>query len=320
MGAYYSPDVIAQAKEIDLLTYLKTNNPEELVHFSKNVYTTRTHDSLKISNGKWYWFSRGIGGKNALEYLIQVEEHSFLRAVEILSGITNVTYNIPKKLSEKEKSDRLLLPKNSSNYDKVKNYLISRGISENIIQECIDNNMIYQELTYNNVVFVGFDENKKPRYGGIRATNSSRFMRDATGSDKKYSFRLEAKIETDSIHIFESAIDLLSYATLLELNNINWSDYNLISLAGVYQPAKEIIESKVPIAIKNYLDNNQNIKKIYLHFDNDSAGITATNAIKTLLKDQYEVIDKRPLKGKDVNQYLCFYLGIDEKNRKENER
>ena len=41
--------------------------PNELVRFSGNTYTTRTHDSLKISNGKWMWWSRGIGGNSALD-------------------------------------------------------------------------------------------------------------------------------------------------------------------------------------------------------------------------------------------------------------
>lgn len=29
--------------------------PDELVKISSRVYSTRTHDSLKISNGKWMW-------------------------------------------------------------------------------------------------------------------------------------------------------------------------------------------------------------------------------------------------------------------------
>ena len=55
-----------------MLTYLQRYEPEELVHFSGNTYTTRTHDSLKISNGKWCWWSHGIGGTNALDYLVSV--------------------------------------------------------------------------------------------------------------------------------------------------------------------------------------------------------------------------------------------------------
>ena len=58
--AYYQPDEIKKAKEMDLYTYLKNYEPDELVHFSRDTYMTRTHDSLKISNGMWYWFSRGI--------------------------------------------------------------------------------------------------------------------------------------------------------------------------------------------------------------------------------------------------------------------
>ena len=69
---YIAPEVITEAKRMDLLTYLREYEPGELVKFSSNTYTTRTHDSLKISNGKWMWWSRGIGGKSALDYLIKV--------------------------------------------------------------------------------------------------------------------------------------------------------------------------------------------------------------------------------------------------------
>ena len=71
---YIPPEVVAQAREMDLLTYLRTYEPQELVHFGGSTYCTREHDSLKISNGKWCWFSRGIGGYSALDYLIKVKE------------------------------------------------------------------------------------------------------------------------------------------------------------------------------------------------------------------------------------------------------
>ena len=50
---FIAPELIIQAKQMDLLTYLKNYEPYELVKFSGNTYCTRTHDSLKISNGKW---------------------------------------------------------------------------------------------------------------------------------------------------------------------------------------------------------------------------------------------------------------------------
>ena len=76
--AYVTPEAIAQARQIDLLTYLQNFEPQELVKISPGNYCTREHDSLKISNGKWHWFSRGFGGINALDYLIKVKDYSFI--------------------------------------------------------------------------------------------------------------------------------------------------------------------------------------------------------------------------------------------------
>ena len=83
---YIQPAVVAKAREMDLLTYLRNYEPQELVHFGGNTYCTRAHDSLKISNGKWCWFSRGIGGVSALDYLIKVENVPFTEAVERIVG------------------------------------------------------------------------------------------------------------------------------------------------------------------------------------------------------------------------------------------
>ena len=63
---------IEKAKEWNLLSYLETYEPQELKRCGPHEYCTRTHDSLKISNGKWCWNSRGIGGRTALDYLIKV--------------------------------------------------------------------------------------------------------------------------------------------------------------------------------------------------------------------------------------------------------
>lgn len=45
---YIPPEVVARAREMDLLTYLRTYEPQELVHFGGGTYCTREHDSLKI--------------------------------------------------------------------------------------------------------------------------------------------------------------------------------------------------------------------------------------------------------------------------------
>ena len=67
------PDVLERVRQIDLLSYLREFEPSNLVKVkgTNNVYCTAEHDSLKISNGKWYWWSRGFGGYSALDYLIK---------------------------------------------------------------------------------------------------------------------------------------------------------------------------------------------------------------------------------------------------------
>ena len=54
---FIAPELIIEAKRMDLLTYLRNYEPYELVKFSGNTYTTRTHDSLKIP------MASGCGGR-----------------------------------------------------------------------------------------------------------------------------------------------------------------------------------------------------------------------------------------------------------------
>ncbi len=148
------------------------------------------------------------------------------------------------------------------------------------------------------------------KYAGVRATNETRYMKDAYGSDKTYSFRLLSNTDNNTIHVFESSIDLLSYATILYNKGIDYKSENLIALSGVYQPAKIIENSKIPIAIDTYLKDNKCIRNIVLHFDRDIAGRKATKAFQTVIPTTYNVVDSPVPIGKDVNDYLCYKLGL----------
>lgn len=311
---YIAPEVITEAKRMDLLTYLREFEPGELVKFSRNTYTTKTHDSLKISNGKWMWWSRGIGGKSALDYLIKVRGMDFVEAVQTIMGNGSVSYPTYENSNSYEQQP-LLLPERSPTSDVVVEYLFGRGIDYEIINECLDKELIIESLPYHNVVFIGYDENKEPKYAAYRATNQSRIMGDCTGSKKQYSFRLTAE-NTGEVHLFECAIDLLSYATLLKLDGKDWRQFNLVSLAGVYSPKQKIEDSKVPVTLGRLLEKDKTIRRIVLHLDNDIAGRKATKALLTILSDKYEVFDDPPKYGKDVNDFLCKRLGIKDKTER----
>ena len=188
--SYIPPDTLAKIKQIDLFSYLKTYAPSELVRISGNVYRMRSHESLKISNGKWMWWSRGIGGRSALDYLIKVEGYSFLKAAELI--MSQASLQPPEILpAEKTKEKILLLPEPYRNCDYVVSYLKSRGIDSDLIRFCIQTGRLYESRNYHNAVFVGQDSSGKARYAALRGVRSN-FIGEATGSDKNYSFCIPA--------------------------------------------------------------------------------------------------------------------------------
>ena len=257
------PAVIEQARQMDLLTYLRNYEPSNLKRVAGNVYCTAEHDSLKISNGKWYWWSRGFGGVSALDYLIKVKKYSFVEAVEQLTGVVR-DWIPPPTAVKKDEPKELLLPKKNKNCDRVIQYLFGRGMDYQLIQDCIADGTIFESADYHNAVFVEKDENGLSKYAGCCSTLGSSFKGDASGSEKRYLFRLLAREPTDTVHLFEAAIDLLSYATYLKYDGKDYRKENRLSLSDVYQPKKEIQGSKVSIALTTFLKANPHIKTIVL--------------------------------------------------------
>ena len=197
---YVAAEAIEAARQVDLLSYLRTHEPNELVHVSGNTYCTREHDSLKISNGKWHWFSCGIGGRNALDYLVKVKGMSFPEAVNLLAGTPPQIYTAPKEpVIPRER--RLLLPEVDTNCDTVKRYLEGRGIHATVIDYCIEKKLLFQTAQYKNALFVGYDRMGKPRYGALRST-FSRYKSEAGGSDKHYSFSITENPEAHTVHVY----------------------------------------------------------------------------------------------------------------------
>lgn len=303
--SYYSPEDIQRAKQMDLLSYLRQFEPQELAHVSGNTWCTREHDSLKISNGKWNWFSRGIGGRSALDYLIKVKNYPFIDAVGIILGraaeMPPVTRSEPH-----EEEKKLLLPPPKEGYpNRVVRYLMDRGINRGLIDYCVEHNLLYESEDYHNAVFVGYDAAGVARYAALRGTVGA-YKGEATGSDKHYSFALCLSPEAVQVHVFESAIDLLSYATLEQRAGRSWKQDALLSLAGVFKQKREKV---IPIALAQFLSDHPSIQRVYLHLDNDEVGRSAARGIMEGLADQsYDVVNLPPRCGNDVNEQLQWEL------------
>lgn len=297
---YITKESLQAAKQMDLLTYLQLCDPQNLVHLSGDTYCTREHDSLKISNGKWHWFSRHIGGRSALDYLIKVKGFSLPMAVEQINGYSTSVPVISRLSQPKPKT--ICLPEPNSSTAVVRRYLKSRGIHDTVIDFCIDNDLLYEDKRYHSAVFLGRDSAGVIRYAGIRSTGSA-YKGEATGSDKHYSFRLPGR--SDTVHVFESAIDALSFATLMLYQGQNWHEDHLLSLAGVFKTERDDV---VPVALQQYLKEHPQIRTIRLHLDNDAIGRGAVEGIVRGLQNRYQIVDEPPVSGKDVNDFLMHKI------------
>lgn len=312
--AFIAAEDIMKAKEMDIMTYLRNYEPQELVHVSGSTYCTREHDSLRISNGKWYWFSRNIGGRSALDYLIKVKGLSFMEAVEAIIG--RAAERPPVFYRQKEAPRRdFLMPKLSDTAYQVERYLRNRGVHPVIIRYCIEHKTLFESADYHNAVFVGYDKNGTARYGALRGT-VGQYKGELTGSDKRFSFSIGENANAKEIHVFESAIDAMSYATLELIEGRDWKSEIFLSLAGVYRTKRENV---VPVALSRYLEEHPTVSTIRLHLDNDEIGRGAVKGIVSGLQGKYTVLDEPPSCGKDVNDELKIRVGITQKE-KEKER
>ena len=304
---YVPKQEIEQARQLDLLSYLQQHEPEELVRFSSHVYTLRSHDSLKISNGKWYQWSTGIGGISALDYLIKVQGMDFVSAVSKILRYSPLAEPARPTPAKRQKLV-FTLPAPYGNNARVCAYLTGRGLSIDLLRMCIDAGLIYED-TRHNCVFVGFDRKKVPRYAMLRSSSPySTFLGEVSGSDKRYSFSISGS-GSETLYVFESAIDCLSFIELQRMKTDELKPDNYLSLSGVYRPG-EGRHAELPAALKECLSTNDDIRHIALCLDNDEAGRSAALAICAALPDKYTAELLPPQSGKDYNELLMLTKGI----------
>ena len=317
---FVPPEAIEKARSIDLLTYLRTYEPYELMRCGNNVYCTRSHDSLKISNGKWFWWSRGFGSSNALDYLVKVKGLELPEAVRILTDTTVVRPSFSLPETKVKRYEHLMMPRHNFACRNARRYLVSRGISERIIDDCIARKLIAESDKYGSVFFLGYDDKGELKYCSWRATDGTTKRKDIAGSDKTYTFRLVAGGKSDSVFVFESAIDLLSYATILNENGGDYKQENLLSVSGIYAPNGSYENTKVPVPLTDFLSKNPQIKTVVLCYDNDDKGRRGAAALRVVLGGRYEVKYTPPPDGsKDYNDYLMNLKNLTKREEKANE-
>lgn len=307
---------IEKAKEWDLLSYLQDYEPRELKRCGPREYCTRTHDSLKISNGKWCWNSRGIGGRTALDYLVKVRGMNFVEAVETLCGYRSP----PSQEQPAPKPPKpFALPEASRCATGIVSYLQSRGIHSDLISACMQSGALYESRRYHNCVFVGKDVEGRARFASLRAMRGS-FRMDVEGSDKRYNFALTAADPAcPRLAVAESPIDALSLATLVKLTGGDWRDSHFLSLGGT-----------APRAMLQFLHDHPCVTQVSLCLDNDEAGIVGMERLENAIREDPELSQRLTLiyrnpppaeHGKDYNEFLCAHIrAVRQKQQREGTR
>lgn len=294
----FTRDQILSLNDISITGYMKSKG-YELTPLSKNEVKIKGYGGLVLSEAEnvWYCFSASKGGGLA-QLLMFLDNLSWKEAVaEILKYPKKSIISYDKKRSEKSELP-IELPEKSSNAKNVIAYLCStRKIDYDIVIHCLKEKLIYQDRR-KNCVFIGRDKDRRVKHIHLKGTNPDRtFIKDIEGSDKRFSFSIIGK--TDTVFVFESPVDLLSYMSLQKKIDSDIND-SYIALYGTSN-----------LRLMQFLEDYPDTKEIVLCLDNDAAGIKATQEITVDLKnkygDKYDVkFDKPELK--DFNDALIYSL------------
>ena len=127
---------IKTAREVQLVDFLNTYRPGELVRKSRDEYCTKSHSSLRITPSKnlFHWCSQSKGGRGALDYLLTVEGMSFRSAVMLLNEMELVPFQQARAAAEESsRTHDFTLPRPDKNAQAATAYLMHRGISPKVL-------------------------------------------------------------------------------------------------------------------------------------------------------------------------------------------
>ncbi len=267
---------IFTAEEMDIVR--QTDLPNLLTSLGYQVTTvgrfqsTKEMDSLRIKNRRtFYRYSEGVGG-DAITFLRYYHDMDFEQAVSHLlefnghSNVRSAPIRAKPFVPAEEEKPEFHLPGRSGDNKRVFAYLMKRGISKDVISQFIKSGLLYEDEKYHNCVFVGKDAQGQAVFAYKRGTydkNGDGFKGDVPGSDKNTAFRLPTDPAKETVGVFESPIDLMSYMTL-HRNVKN----NAIALCCLHDGALE-----------RYLGENPHIKRIALRLDGDQWGWRAPQSL-----------------------------------------
>ena len=282
----FSDEQLQRASGIDIVAMLQGQG--EKLKKQGRVYRWMRYDSTVIDRNRWYRHSREIGG-GPIQFMQHFYGMNFVDAVKYLLDGEEGAELVQASRTPEPKLP-FTPPKLSKNMHRTFAYLIkTRKIDADIVQHFVSEKKIFETEEYHNVAFCGYDEKGEMKQMHLRSTlPGNRFFMDIDGSDKQYYFR---HIGTNSdVYVFEAPIDMLSYITM---NKENWQESSYVCLGGVAIDA-----------LKNVLNTNEQISKVYMCVDRDDAGDKTVKRIGDELNEMGYEWERILPENKDWNEDL----------------
>lgn len=215
-----------QAQQVDIVSVIEDQG-SVIVHDSEKWAHLSEHDSFVINKqqNSFHWNSRNISG-NPINYLKDVKDYSYRNAIKELTlenDYKTKDLNVAEEREPFEFKPNML----ANDTSKAKEYLVEqRGINEDLVDTLIDKKYIQQDHQGNAVFMwakqgeiVGMDK---------QGTNPEKpFKQIEKNSDEKRGFAI-TNGEAENLYVFESSIDLLSYASMYNPKNAR-----MVSMAGL---------------------------------------------------------------------------------------
>lgn len=250
---------------------------------------------VTIRGHLWYHQYEQKGG-DAVDFIRRFYNKDYAESVEML--LNNCGGQIITSPPTGKERKPFELPPRNDRMSRVFSYLLlTCGIDKDALFEFVRKKMIYESADYHNAVFVGYDSNGKPRHAHKRGTvTSNPYKGNVAGSQPEYSFHFNGTSE--KLFLFEAPIDMLSY---ISMHKENWKSHSYAASCSVSDRV-----------LFQCLQDNPNIKNVFLCFDNDEAGQTANKRIAeklNLMNIQNEILIPT---HKDWNEDILNGERIDE--------
>lgn len=277
----YTPEERQKASQTDLVELLQRRG-EQLTKEGREYAWRFQGRKVSIRGNLWFDQYERKGG----------EAISFVKTFLGLNFPTAMRFLLNQEDAPVLETQKLFLPQANDTMRRVTSYLTDvRGIDQTILYAFINKKMIYESRKYHNAVFVGYDTNGEPRHASQRSTGRNSTLRiNAKGSAPEYSFHWYGS--DDSIYLFESPIDLLSYISMYPEH---WQKHSYAASCSVTDRV-----------LFQCLKDKPELQCVFLCFDNDEPGQAAAKRIMDRLFTRgYQSEILVPLK-KDWNEDLLF--------------